>query len=173
MRKPRLAPRIFGYNKRIKPFTTKQNRVFFDMLLHNLKPTSRVLRTDNRRLGKIMWMEYDPKDKVHIWDRKPLIVVLGINANYLFGLNVHWLTIDERIKLIDYIVSLNRTKKNTIRTPLQFTYTQMVKFVEQNPGYERVYHLYIRKRIGPKAVQIHPKYFIDIARMNLEDFKQG
>ena len=94
-------PKIFGYNKNVKPFTTKQNRMFFDMLKKNMRPTHRALRTDNKREGKILWFAYDPKDKTHIWDRKPLILVLSITKRHVLGINFHWLEMANRIKLIN------------------------------------------------------------------------
>lgn len=170
MSKP--APKIFGFNKKIKPFTNKQNREFFDMLLNNLKPTSRALRTDNKREGKIIWFEYDPKDTKHIWDRKPLVLVLGISRTYMLGINLHWVNLHDRLVLVNLILSLNMNPKSKkFKVPLEFTYGDLKSYMKNWPELKKCIHLYIRKRMSPKACLVHPKYFLDIARLKLADFR--
>lgn len=168
MSKP--APKIFGFNKKIKPFTTKQNRAFFDMLLNNLKPMARCLRTDNKREGKIIWFEYDPKDTKHIWDRRPMILVLGINKRYVLGINLHWIPMKDRLALITIILSMNM-KGNGFKVPLEFTYPDLRDYIKSWPALRKCIHLYIRSRMSKKGCLIHPKYFMDIARLKLENFK--
>lgn len=169
MTKP--VPKIFGFNKSIAPFTTKQNRVFFDMLKHNLKPTSKVLRTDNKREGKIIWFEYSPKDTKNIWDRRPLVLVLSISKTYLLGINLHWISLHDRQVLINLILTLNMKSNKTFKVPLEFSYPMLKEYMKGWTELKKCIHVYIRKRMSTKACLIHPKYFMDIARLKLENFK--
>lgn len=169
MTKP--VPKLFGFNKSIKPFTNKQNREFFDMLMHNLRPTHRALRTDNKREGKIIWFEYDPKDTTNIWDRRPLVLVLSINKTHMLGINLHWVNMHDRQVLVNLILTLNMKGPGKFKVPLEFSYENLKQYMRNWPELKKCIHKYIRKRMSAKACLIHPKYLLDIARLKLENFK--
>lgn len=61
--------------------------------------------------GSLIHFVYDAKWKeiLPIWDRFPLLIMLKIDGAYFYGLNIHYLRIDERVILLDMIKQHKRS----------------------------------------------------------------
>ena len=121
-------------------------------------------------LFKICFFDYAPKDKKHLWDRKPLILVLDQSKNYVLGLNFHWIRTQKRVELIKFILKLN-IQNEKLKTPLTFTYTQLKPFLSA-PEFNRCVHVYIRNRMG-YGVSLKSSYLLEAAKLDLAVFSKG
>lgn len=151
--------------EQINPFTRSEaKKVLKDLIKqkHNIRKETDV--------GNVCFFDYDPKDLKHVWDRKPLILVLDQTKNYVLGLNFHWIRTQQRIELIEFILKLN-LKNDKIRTPLKFSYKQLKPFL-QNNGYKKCVHVYIRNRIG-QGVSLKSNYLLEAAKLDLAVFLKG
>jgi hypothetical protein len=154
---------------KLSPFSTKDGKKVVEELLKHPINLRRAINLGDFKDGTICYFEYDPKDKNQIWDYKPLVLVLGVSNSYVLGCNFHWINMKERLRLIEYILKINK-KGSTINMPLEFTYKQLKPFLKK-PEYEKCIHLYIRKRMSTNGVIIDPKYLLDVARLKIQHFQ--
>lgn len=151
--------------KKINPFTKSELKLVLKDLIqqkHNIKKETDV--------GKICFFDYAPKDKKHLWDRKPLILVLDQSKNYVLGLNFHWIRTQKRVELIEFILKLN-IQNEKLKTPLTFTYTQLKPFLSA-PEFKKCVHVYIRNRMG-YGVSLKSSYLLEAAKLDLAVFSKG
>ena len=93
---------------KLSPFSTKDGKKVVGELLKRPVNLRRAINLGDFKDGTICYFEYDPKDKEQIWDFKPLVLVLGVSNSYVLGCNFHWINMKERLKLIEYILKINK-----------------------------------------------------------------
>lgn len=74
--------------------------------------------------GRMYFFWYDPKHKatLPIYDRFPLVIPIDFYMDGFLGLNLHYLTPDERELLLDRLMSYRNNKLMDARTKLKVTY---------------------------------------------------
>lgn len=154
--------------KNLNPFKCKDAKEIIEKLLENKTSIAKGIRDKDIQDGSILYFEYNPKDTSVIYDFKPLIIVFGISRGYVLGLNFHWIEMESRKELVEYIININ-TKNKKIQVPLEFHYEDF-KPLLKNPVFKRSVRLYIRKRMSLNGVVIDPKYLLDTVRLKLEHF---
>ncbi len=154
---------------KLNPFSNKDGKKVVEELLKHPVNLRRAINLGDFTDGTICYFEYDPKDKKQIWDFKPLGLVLGVSSSYVLACNFHWINMQERLALIEYILKINKNG-SSVNMPLKFTYKQLKPFLKR-PEYSKCIHLYIRKRMSTNGVIIDPKYLLDIARLKLQHFQ--
>ncbi len=161
--------KLKSFLKKLNPFSKKDGQAVVAELLKNPIKLRELIARKKVGEGAICFFEYSPKDRVNVWDYKPLILVLGTSRNYVLGCNFHWINMEDRIALIERIIQVNKKGKK-INTPLKFTYKDL-KPLLATPKYRNCIHLYIMTRMSPQGVVVDPKYLLDIARLKLEHFQ--
>lgn len=154
--------------KNLNPFKRKDAKEIIEKLLENKTSIAKGIRDKDIQDGTILYFEYNPKDTNAVYDFKPLIIVFGISRGYVLGLNFHWIEMESRKELVEYIIKIN-TKNKKIQVPLEFHYEDF-KPLLKNPVFKRSVRLYIRKRMSLNGVVIDPKYLLDTVRLKLEHF---
>ena len=72
-------------------------------------------------IGKMFFFRYDPKYKnvLPIYDKFPLVFPIEMYKNGFLGLNIHYLSVDERTAFLDrltkYATATNLTEKSRLR----------------------------------------------------------
>lgn len=161
--------RLKAFFKKLNPFSKQDGKKVVAELLKNPIKLRELMMQKKVGEGAICFFEYSPKDRVNVWDYKPLIIVLGVSRNYVLGCNFHWINMEDRIALIEQIIKVNK-KGFSINTPLKFTYDDLKPLLTQ-PRYRNCIHLYIMSRMSSHGVVVDPKYLLDIARLKLEHFQ--
>lgn len=161
-----MAKSLFS---KLSLFSTKDGKKVVGELLKRRVNLRRAINLGVLKDGTICYFKYKPQDKNQVWDYKPLVLVLGVSNSYVLGCNFHWINMNERLRLIEYILKINK-KGSTINMPLEFTYKQLKPFLKK-PEYKKCIHLYIRKRMSTNGVIIDPKYLLDVARLKLQHFQ--
>lgn len=159
-----------NFFKKLNPFSKKDGKKVVEELLKNKVDLYRALLRGELKEGSLVYFEYDPKDKTQVCDYKPLGLILGISRNYVLCCNFHWIDMEERITLINYIIYIN-TKDKKVKIPLEMPYKYLKTYFGKDPKFKKCIRLYIRNRMSQKGVIIDPKYLLDIARLKLEHFK--
>lgn len=121
--------------------------------------------------GTLLFYQYDAKDKTQMYDKTPLVLVLGTKRGYMLGLNFHWLPYQKRLWLVDRVLEHSKSeirKKNRIR----FTY-QDFKPLMKSVHYQPCIRVYIRRRISPRGVVIPISELKQAARLRAETFTGG
>ena len=155
---------------KLNPFSKKDGQRVVKELLKNPISLSKEIRDKNIVDGSIIYFEYNAKDQESVFDMKPLIIVFGISRGYILGLNFHWIPMESRKELVEYIIKLN-TKNKKIQTPLEFTYKDFKPLLKKNV-FRRSVRLYIRKRTSLNGIIIDPKYLLDVVQLRLEHFSE-
>ena len=75
-------------------------------------------------IGKMYFFYYDPKlkDKLPIYDRFPLVFPIEQYSDGFLGLNLHYLTTDERDELLGKLMEYSNGKGINPRTTLALSY---------------------------------------------------
>lgn len=121
-------------------------------------------------MNDIIFFEYDnPKTvrKGEIWDRRPLIIVLGKRGRRTLGLSLHWVPILFRLKLIKFIRNLKKSGASTKKIT-RITYNLLKGNRKLRPALQGI-RLYINRRMKKviyipekeigRLMLIKPKYF--------------
>jgi hypothetical protein len=79
---------------------------------------------DNVVIGKMFFFYYDPKtkDKLPVYDRFPLVFPLERYSDGFLGLNLHYLSVDERKVLLNRLLEYKTNNKMNERTRLRLSY---------------------------------------------------
>ena len=117
------------------------------------------------RLGDMYLYHYDPKYKATLpyYDRFPLVFPFKKVENGWLGINMHYLPLPFRAKLMDALYSLSSSDKYDDQTRLKLTYDLLngaAKFKYVKP----TIHRYLISKLKSRLVYIHPSEW-DIAIM--------
>lgn len=166
-----LGQKALSVVRKLNPFSKTDGRKVVAELLKQKIIFNDAIRRGTIKIGSLVYFEYDPLDKTHIWDYKPLIFVLKITPTHILGCNYHWIPMDARLDLINLALNMNRKPDGTYNDPLDMSYPLLKMNIEADPKLNKCLHLYIRERMSKKCVVIDPKYMLDVARLKLEHFK--
>ena len=75
-------------------------------------------------VGEMFMFKYDAKhkDTLPYWDAMPCIFVVDIGPNYFYGLNLHYLDIRSRAKLMDALYEIASNTRYDGKTKLNISY---------------------------------------------------
>lgn len=111
-----------------------------------------------RSIGKMFMFYYDPKHKQTLpyYDRFPLVFPIKFYPDGFLGINLHYLPLDARAKLMDALyTTLNNTKMNGT-TRLRISYdilNSASRFKYFRPCVKR----YLGKHVANQFLYIHPE----------------
>ena len=153
--------------RKIKELSPKES---FDKVRELIKGKT-VLRKKDIIPGNLIFTFYDAKYPEFTYDRTPLVLVLGSNKFHTLGLNFHWILPVMRMKLIYYIIKINR-RNIEANKPIEFDYKQLKPMLKAL-GYAPCIRLYINKRFAKQGVVISPPQLVEVARLKTETFTKG
>ena len=87
-------------------------KIFRDIKKEFMQPKSK----SKFQAGNLIAMNYNAKDTTRKYDRTPLIICLGWSQNpkhrhtHLFGLNLHWMPMKDRVMIASFFTELNDKK---------------------------------------------------------------
>jgi hypothetical protein len=157
-----MAPRL----PKIKELTKRESADYVKELMKTKTNIKKKFQP-----GRILFYQYNAKDKTQTYDKTPLVMVLKSNKSHMLGLNFHWLPMPLRVLLIKKIISLNKQNiKNKV--PLEFSYRTLKPFLKKL-GYAPCIRLYIRTRVSTAGVLIPDSQLMNVARLKSETFTKG
>jgi hypothetical protein len=119
-----------AYKKRI-PAQTKQSRAWFRDEVKGIRVKSadvlrdrNLQRVSHPQAGRMYTYFYDPKHKATLpyYDRFPLIIMVGPAEKGFYGVNLHYLPIPLRAKLLDELLTITNNKKFDESTRFKISY---------------------------------------------------
>jgi len=98
-----------------------------DRQIKNLDRVTEGLKTKRIEIGGLYAYEYLPKnaDKLPLWDKFPLVIILSFTNNGWYGLNLHYLPPVIRSKILS---ELNINRMNGVAIAKKFTQSDYGKF---------------------------------------------
>lgn len=118
----------------------------------------------------MFFFRYDPlyKNVLPYWDKFPLVIPFDINATSFIGLNIHYLPIPARQKLLD-ILGVLRTKKTT-REYMRISY-KFIKSASQTELFQPCIHRYLKSHLRSRLVKVDPDEWRNAADLPVQQFQ--
>jgi hypothetical protein len=123
---------------------------------------TRILREDPSRLknrvtvGKMYFFMYDPKHKETLpyYDTFPLIFPVKRLPDGFYGLNMHYLPLNLRAKLMDALYDISSNERYDESTKLRLSY-QVLKSAEKYNLFKPTFKRYLSKHVRSRFVEVN------------------
>lgn len=145
---------------------------------YNNNEVAAVVRQGNKPyVGGIFQYVYDAKtkDKLKYWDKFPIVIPIEFYDDGFLGLNLHYMPPKIRIKILDKLMSYQKTIKtgtNGKRVYMQLSY-EMLKGLHHIPGFDFMIKRYLYNHIRSKMMRIGSKYWKDVAYLPTQRFEKA
>jgi hypothetical protein len=147
--------------------------ISFRKLIERIKSVSQdsKVQTQKPKIGNLYTYLYNPKtkDKLPYYDIVPLVIPVQYTENGFYGLNFHYLSLQERNKLLNIILPFS--EKNTDVKKISISYAQLTSLASGvwSPCCKR----YLWSHIRTKIVFIPPKDWYEIIKMPVISFQKA
>jgi len=140
---------------------TKESRTWFRGKVKNMQNISRtdlikdesLLPGETELVGSMNMFFYDPKtkDTLPFYDRFPLVVIVGPAKGGFYGLNLHYLPMNLRAKLLDGLLDNLSNKKYDETTRFRLNYgllqrTSKLRYFK--PCFKHYLNEYVKSKIA-------------------------
>jgi hypothetical protein len=158
---------------------TEESRNWLRSKVKNLSVSKQNLMGENSRLkddtiiGKMYFYFYDPKTKdvLPFYDRFPLVIPIEEHRDGFLGLNLHYLSPQKRIILLDKLSEFRNNSKYDETTKLRLSYSLLKsasKIYETNACLKK----YLFTHVKSKFLQIHADEWDIAALLPVESFQK-
>lgn len=158
---------------------TEESRNWLRSKVKNLSVSKQNLMGENSRLkddtiiGKMYFYFYDPKTKdvLPFYDRFPLVIPIEEHRDGFLGLNLHYLSPQKRIILLDKLSEFRNNSKYDESTKLRLSYSLLKsasKIYETNACLKK----YLFAHVKSKFLQIHADEWDIAALLPVESFQK-
>jgi len=153
----------------------KSTQWFRDKIKEFGTPKSADLIRDGRRtstptFGLLNMFMYDPKgkDKLPYYDTFPLVLPIEEYNNGFLGINLHYLSMPIRIRLLDRLVDYSNNDKFDKSTKLQVDYSRLKKIDMIKPCLKR----YLASNVKTKFRKVEAEEFMVATLLPVQRFKK-
>lgn len=164
--------------EKIQTYTTKE---LFDWLLGKARSAASMRRnlinatqqqSGTTIIGKMYFFNYDAKtkDKLPRWDKYPLVFPIERYNDGFLGLNVHYLSPNERRALLNRLTSYATAKNLTEKTRLRLTYDLIASTKKLNSLARPCIKRYLYSHVRSKFVEIPATEWDRVIQLPLEVF---
>lgn len=158
---------------------TEESRNWLRSKVKNLSVSKQNLMGENSRLkddtiiGKMYFYFYDPKTKdvLPFYDRFPLVIPIEEYRDGFLGLNLHYLSPQKRIILLDKLSEFRNNSKYDESTKLRLSYSLLKsasKIYETNACLKK----YLFAHVKSKFLQIHADEWDIAVLLPVESFQK-
>ena len=159
---------------------TKESRAWFRKKVQNMRGINRreLMRSDplekrNRSaIGSMYMFFYDAKHRETLpyWDSFPLIVAVGPAQGGFYGLNLHYLPIPLRAKMLDALMDITNNKKYDESTRFEVSYETLQRIAKLK-YYKPCFKHYLTKQVEGQLAYVPPPEweiatFLPVAQWN-------
>ena len=127
-------------------------------------------RTSSPTFGLLNMFIYDPKlkDKLPYYDTFPLVLPIENYSNGFLGINMHYLSMPIRIRLLDRLVDYSNNDKFDKSTKLQVDYSRLKKIDMIKPCLKR----YLARNVKTKFRKVEADEFMIATLLPVQRFKK-
>lgn len=124
--------------------------------------------------GSMYLFQYDPKTKAKLpyYDQFPLVFPIGPAAGGFLGINLHYLPLPMRARLMDALYTLTNNKKYDETTKLRISYeilSSAAKFAYFKPCIKHYLYTHVKSRF----IMIHPMEWDIALFLPLQKFQKA
>jgi hypothetical protein len=153
----------------------KSTQWFRDKIKEFGTPTSSDLIRDGKRtsiptFGLLNMFVYDPKlkDKLPYYDTFPLVLPIEKYSNGFLGINIHYLSMPMRLRLLDRLVDFSNNDKFDTSTKLRVDYSRLKKIDLIKPCLKR----YLAGNVKTQFRKVEADEFIVATLLPVQRFKK-
>lgn len=123
------------------------------------------------QVGRMYAFYYDPKykDKLPVYDRFPLVIVIEPRKNGFLGLNLHYLSQGQRGQLIDLLMRYANNQNMDENTRLMLSWQAVVATSRMRNLSERCVKHYLYPHCRSRFVQVNADEFDKVASLPTAD----
>ncbi len=123
-------------------------------------------------IGGMFAFLYDPKwkDKLPYWDKLPLVIPFNIYGDGFIGINLHYASSNDRVKLLQPLLRLKskKSKREYVKVSYGFLQTAVKMDILQP-----CIHRYLSTHIRSRLVKIDMSEWENVAALPLAQWKKG
>ena len=150
--------------KKDKEMSVKDSINFVRKLFQTSKKPLRDLSP-----GDLITFSYNAKDKTRVFDRTPMVLILGVNSKYVLGINFHWCPLRIRKKLVR---GLNTLRDDKTKKLSRINYKKF-KILAKSLMVYPIIRLYIKGRMSSRGVLIPTEHLDAAVLIKSETFTGG
>jgi hypothetical protein len=152
-----------GVRKGLAPAKTQEARNWFRQKAKSTLATpSSLIREDRERLqtqikiGEMYHFFYDPKHKKELpyYDSFPLIFKIEEYSDRFLGINLHYLPLPLRAKLMDALYSLSTNTRYDEKTKLKISY-QILKAASKYKWFKPCIKMYLKSHVKSRFMKVY------------------
>ena len=159
---------------------TKESRDWFRKKVQNMRGINRrelmnndpIKKRNRSAVGSMYMFFYDAKHRKTLpyWDSFPLIIAVGPAEGGFYGLNLHYLPIPLRAKMLDALMDITNNKKYDESTRFEISY-ETLKGVSKMKYYKPCFKHYLTRQVEGKLAYVPPPEweiatFLPVAQWN-------
>lgn len=157
---------------------TKENKAGISWFFKEIKKAASDFKynafnpTRDPFIGGLFFFLYSPKykDTLPYWDKFPLVIPFGVDADSFIGLNLHYLPIPERKKLLEFLEK-HKTKK-TSRQYMKISYSVLNAAVHTEL-FKPCIHRYLKSHLRSRLVKVNHEEWANVAVLPVQQFQKG
>jgi hypothetical protein len=164
--------------EKIQTYTSKE---LFDWLLGKARSSASVRRnlinatqqqSSTTIIGKMYFFNYDAKTKNKLprWDKYPLVFPIERYNDGFLGLNVHYLSSNERSVLLERLTNYATAKNLTEKTRLRLTYDLISSTKRLNSLARPCIKRYLYSHVRSRFIEIPATEWDRVIQLPLEVF---
>lgn len=130
--------------------------------------------TNRPLIGRMYMFVYDPKHKATLpyYDIFPLVLPFRIESDGFYGLNLHYLPVQQRVRLLGQLMKLATTKNITENTRLRLSWAT-IEATAKGAGITACVKHYLASQMGSQFKLISPPDWTLAAMMPVEGFAKA
>lgn len=125
-----------------------------------------------RSFGGVFAFLYDPKykDVLPYYDKFPIVIPFGVENDSFIGLNLHYLPVEERRKLLTFLMG-HKTKKTT-REYMNISYRALVASSHVE-SVKPCIHKYLKSHLRSRLVKISHEEWENVIALPTAQWVKG
>lgn len=126
-----------------------------------------------RHVGRLVMYYYDPKtkDKLPYYDRFPLSIIVDIDNQGFYGLNLHYLPVGMRVKLLDALVTIYKNKQLDENKKLTMSY-KLLKASSKTRFFKPCFKRYLYGHVRSRFYVVDPVEWEMVLTLPTERFEK-
>jgi hypothetical protein len=124
-------------------------------------------------IGSMYLFVYDPKykDTLPFYDMFPLVIPIEFQNEGFLALNLHYLPPNNRVSLLNALVSLSNNDKYDDSTKLRISYEVVCRYSSQFPGNKDCIKKYLYGHVRSQFQYVSPSDWSKVVTMPLQKWK--
>ena len=158
--------------KDIKRDTVRRNSQRSQKWLLNKILRDRTNKKVNKPVvGRMYLFVYDAKykDTLPYWDVNPLIIMIGPAKDGFFGINFHYLPLQERIELLDLLVPFQKLVSAKNQRQIRINYQKLVGLSQTT--WKHCFKHYLINNLHTQLIELPMEEWVNTITLPLAHFK--